>query len=67
MKCSGILSYKGGIIMSNRITLSDNLIERIEKICKKKCITFDQFCSNAIYNRVLNEEEKMRKDEEDRE
>jgi len=53
--------------MSNRITLSDNLIGRIKKICKKKAITFDQFCSNAIYNRVLNEEEKMRKDEEDRE
>lgn len=53
--------------MSNRITLSDNLIERINDICKRKSITFDQFCSNAIYNRVLNEEEKMRKDEEDRE
>lgn len=52
--------------MSNRITLGDNLIERIEKICDKKSITFEQFCSNAIYTRVLNEEEKMRKDEEDK-
>lgn len=52
--------------MSNRITLGDNLIERIEKICEKKNITFDQFCSNAIYTRVLSEEEKMRKDEEDK-
>lgn len=52
--------------MSNRIVLSDNLIERINKICKKKSITFEQFCSNAIYTRVLNEEEKMRKDEEDK-
>jgi hypothetical protein len=52
--------------MSNKIVLSDNLIERIEKICKRKSITFEQFCSNAIYNRVLDEEEKMRKDEEDK-
>ena len=52
--------------MSNRIVLSDNLIDRIEKICKRKSITFEQFCSNAIYNRVLDEEEKMRKDEEDK-
>ena len=51
---------------SNRIVLSDNLIDRIEKICKRKSITFEQFCSNAIYNRVLDEEEKMRKDEEDK-
>ena len=52
--------------MSNRIVLSDNLIERINKICKNKIITFDQFCSNSIYNRVLNEEQKMRKDQEDK-
>lgn len=52
--------------MSNKIVLSDNLIDRIEKICKRKSITFEQFCSNAIYNRVLDEEEKMRKDEEDK-
>lgn len=52
--------------MSNRITLGDNLIKRIEEICKKKSITFDQFCSNAIYNRVLEEEEKIRNSRNDK-
>lgn len=52
--------------MSNRITLSDNLIERINVICKRKSITFDQFCSNAIYDRVLNEERKQREKEDNK-
>ena len=54
--------------MSNRIVLSDNLIERINDICKRKSITFEQFCSNAIYNRVLDEEkirEKVKDNEKD--
>lgn len=51
--------------MDNRIVLSDNLIERIREICKRKSITFDQFCSNAIYKRVLDEEEKVRNNEKD--
>ncbi len=53
--------------MSNRIVLSDNLIERINDICKRKSITFEQFCSNAIYNRVLDEEEKIREKAKDNE
>lgn len=51
---------------SNRIVLSDNLIERIHVICKRKSITFEQFCSNAIYDRVLNEERKQREKESDK-
>ena len=34
--------------MSNRIVLSDNLIERINNICKKRNITFEQFCTKAM-------------------
>ena len=51
--------------MSDRIVLGDNLIERIKEICKRKNITFEQFCSNAIYKRVLDEEEKIRNNEKD--
>lgn len=51
---------EGAWNMNTRIVLSDNLIERINEICKRKSITFEQFCSNAIYNRVLDEEEKQR-------
>lgn len=51
---------------NNRIVLSDNLIERIHVICKRKSITFEQFCSNAIYDRVLNEERKQREKESDK-
>nr|DAI27062.1 MAG TPA: TRANSCRIPTIONAL REPRESSOR COPG REPRESSOR, DNA-BINDING PROTEIN, PROTEIN-DNA.95A [Caudoviricetes sp.] len=43
--------------INNRICLSDNLIERIKKICDRKSITFSQFCENAIYNRVMLEED----------
>ena len=51
--------------MNDRIVLGDNLIERIKEICKRKSITFEQFCSNAIYKRVLDEEEKIRNNEKD--
>lgn len=43
--------------LNNSICLSDNLIERIKKICDRKSITFSQFCETAIYNRVKFEEE----------
>ena len=50
--------------MSNRISLSESMIKRIEEVCRVKSIDFDTFCSNAIYNKLIEDEEKIRQKKE---
>lgn len=50
--------------MSNRISLSESMIKRIEEVCRVKSIDFDTFCSNAIYNKLVEDEEKIRQKKE---
>lgn len=50
--------------MSNRISLSESMIKRIEEVCKVKSIDFDTFCSNAIYDKLIKDEEKIREKKE---
>ena len=56
--------------MDKRIVLGDNLIKRIEEICKKRNITFEQFCTKAMFiiehsiknNKKIDEEESKEHD-----
>ena len=50
--------------MSNRISLSESMIKRIEEVCRVKSIDFDTFCSNAIYDKLIKDEEKIRQKKE---
>ena len=49
--------------MDKRIVLGDNLIKRIEEICKKRNITFEQFCTKAMIimqHKMINDKKDIK-------